>query len=271
VVERLDPHPARVEAAHQRRVDDLEDRLEVGAAAGLADHLPGGGGEAELDLELLPVVGHEHGPAGLLGVLLQLRPLGRPGAFAVERHVDRHHPAHLAVAAVEGRHQQVERVPGVGLVADLDVRHPAEVGDVEAHPLVGDEAQHAPVVGGVDLRLDLTDGRAVAEELLPRGVAARDGDDLDVAVLTDEADRAHLEAGHVGDALGDQLEGIVEDRGRPCVDHRRTPSRRHPHETPLGGWYEPGSRDGRESADRPYTGVRGRAEQPGQQHPAPRR
>ena len=211
LVEGLDPHAVGLEALGERLLALGEDEVEPQLGAGVADDLPGRLGEPDLLGERLPLEGGDHRAARLLGVRLQHPLLLGPGALAVDGQVDGEGAAQDAVLVAQRRDQQVEGVPGVGVVDGHDVGHPSPGlagGGVEA--LVGDEPEQAPRVGLLDLLHELVDGRTPPLQLDPGLVAAGDRHDLELAVLAGDADRGNAEARQVSHAVRDELERVPQ-------------------------------------------------------------
>ncbi len=109
---------------------------------------------------------------------------------------------------MERRDEQVQGLPGVGIVAGLELGHPAPLGGLGRCPLRGDELEAPPVVGDGEVLVDDLDRGHGTHELGAGGLAAGDRHGAEPVLLHD-ADRRDLEADHLGDALGDQLEGVA--------------------------------------------------------------
>ena len=101
-------------------------RVEAELGAGVADDRAGGLGEPHLLGERLPLQRGDHRAAGLLGVRLE-HARAAPVRGAGRRRAGRWRASRAArpSVVVERRDQQVERVPGVGVVDRLDVGDPA--------------------------------------------------------------------------------------------------------------------------------------------------
>ena len=136
-------------------------------------------------------------------------------------------PTRVPDTRVHRREQGVHRVPGVRLVADRGVGHPARDGLV-VRLGVGEVAQRRPALGPVELVLP---GRHHARGAEQRGAHVRrpgDGDHLGGPVRVHEVDHGHAEAQPLDDAVdhraqgGRQVGAGVEPQDQPLqLLHRR--------------------------------------------------
>ncbi len=209
LVEGVHPHAEGAEALDQAGLDLLQHGADVALAGGVADHLAGRRQHPDLVGERLALDGDVERPGRLLGVPVEDPAVRLVGAPAVGRAVDGQGAAELAVGAVERRDQQVEGVPGVVALDRLEVGHPAPALDLGVEGLVGDELEHAPVLRVLELLHQPGDRREGALQRLAGLVAARHRHHLHVQGVADHADRGHLEAGQLGDPLGDHQQRLV--------------------------------------------------------------
>ena len=118
-------------------------------------------------------------------------------------------PSSWPDGSCSGRVEGVERVPGVGDVERLDVGHPA-AGHVGGQPVVGQEAQPAPLVGDRHLAQDLVGRRAPVHHRGDGVVVARDGHALEVAVRVEAVDDGEPEPEHVDHALAGGAQQLLQ-------------------------------------------------------------
>ena len=185
-------------------------RVEAELGAGGADDPAGRLGQPDLLGQRLPLEGGDHGAAGLLGVRLEDPALRRVGRLPLTGRSMASVPRSAPSCVAQRRDQQVERVPGVGVVDRDDVGDPAPglagAGSRRSWGTKRSRPQSSAFSISV---ISCVDRGTPALELDPGLVAAGDGHHLELAVLAGDADRGDAEAGEVGDALGDQLEGVA--------------------------------------------------------------
>ena len=249
-VEGGEPHADRVEGRDHRSPAGGDHAVQRGLTHRPPHHVPGLGRHPHALGELLALEREQDRAPGHAGVLGQHLALEGSGAEAVGRRVDGEQAAERAGVVVQGGREQVERVPAVGAVDRLEVRHVAVGEHLVAHPLVRDEPQVTPDVGLGQLLLQHLDGEPgplEVGELGPRGrhhhqpVAATDTDRrLREARQRGRPLREHPEGGP-GGGVRPGLRDVAAARPRlrhsvprPCVDPPDRDACRPPQHSDLG-------------------------------------
>ena len=186
LVEGLDPHALRRGSPRPApRWQSARIRSRLSWALARADDLAGGLGQPHLLGERLALERDDRRPRPACSAYRwSTRALRLVGAPAVGGQVHGEGAAQHAVVVVERGDQQVERVPGVGVVDGVDVGDPAQVSPaVGSRRSCGDEAEQAPVVGLLDLGLEAcSTGVRVPWSSSRASVVAGDGHRLELAV-----------------------------------------------------------------------------------------
>ena len=210
LVEGLDPHAVRLEALDQGVLAVGEDAVEAELGAGRADDLAGGLGEPHLLGQRLALQRGDHGAAGLLGVRLEHAALRLVGALAVDGQVDGERPAQHAVSSVSGAKSRSSGCQASGSSIGVTSGTQPQVSPALGSRRSCGTNRSRPQWSAFSISaIRVSMGRTAALELDPGLVAARDGRDLELAVLAGHADRGHAEPREVGHAFGNQLEGVT--------------------------------------------------------------
>ena len=214
------PRPARCRAPPRRRRPPCRapGRGRLGAGTGAATVVSIRSRRSAVG-EPLALAGVGERDTRLHGEHLQQLAVGLVGHPAVGRQVDGHVAEQLAAGGVERGVERVLGVPGVRVVAGLDLGDPGRPQPLLRHPTGRDEAQDAPPVGLAEL----------VEDLLGRGATVQDlRDDLgrtgDVGhhqrVALEPRDRRDAVAEDVDDAVRDLLEDHLGVGGGVDASHQ---------------------------------------------------
>jgi hypothetical protein len=208
----------------------LAGRVHPGDAAVLGQQRDGDRRAVEHGPEQLLRVRHQGVHAGMLdgqrgmgGELLEQPAALRVRAPAPPRHVDAQHADQGAVRSVQRRQQDIVRVPGVGVVARRDGRHPG--GHRPGKPLIAaviEEPQLAPgLAAGQDLAERLH-RRAGPEQRLPGLFRSHHRGHLAHVTRPDHVDHGAAESQLVDHGLHHELQGLPQIQARgDAPDHVR--------------------------------------------------
>ena len=216
--EAADPHVLGAQALGDGLGRLAQGHVELGELSGLADgahHLA----HPDLVAEALALLGVVHRQARLHHEHLEQLALLAVRDPVAGRQVDRHVAEQLARGGVQRRVERVERVPGVGTGAGLEVGHPRGLLERVGHPVVRHEAEHAPLVGLGELVEDRGHRRTTPDDLLADLLRAGHRRHHEGLAL-EARDRRDPVAQHLDDTARDLVEHLGQVRRRVDAKHQ---------------------------------------------------